>query len=290
MWDTILGRHPDSLLLLGDNVYSDDPERPAIQRFCYNRRQSEPRFRRLVAQTPVYAIWDDHDFGDNDCHGGPEVDNPAWKIPVWEMFKRQWPNPGYGTDDMPGVWFSFKRDNVEFFCLDGRYYRTDPKKGREGSMLGPVQLQWLLDGLAASDATFKVIATPVPFAKGTKPGSRDTWDGYPEEREKIVSHIRDNKIEGVMILSADRHRSDLWKIENKGLYPLYEMESSRLTNQHVHETMPAAVFSYNASQSFGLVHFDTVSEPAQFTYEIVSRAGRTIYTHTITKDDLTFRE
>jgi len=56
MWNTIRAKKPDVLLLLGDNVYIDDPKTPAMQHYCYYRRQSRPEFRRLVATTPVYTI------------------------------------------------------------------------------------------------------------------------------------------------------------------------------------------------------------------------------------------
>ena len=49
-----------------------------MQHYCYYRRQARPEFSALVAQTPVYSIWDDHDFGVNDCVEGPEIDLPAW--------------------------------------------------------------------------------------------------------------------------------------------------------------------------------------------------------------------
>ena len=82
IWTTIERSNPDALLLLGDNVYSDCPEQPTVQRYCYYRRQSRPEWRSLVSKTPVFQIWDDHDFGVNDCHGGPEIEKPAWKR-VW---------------------------------------------------------------------------------------------------------------------------------------------------------------------------------------------------------------
>lgn len=37
MWDTILSRKPLAFLTLGDNVYSDDPEHPITQHYCYSR-------------------------------------------------------------------------------------------------------------------------------------------------------------------------------------------------------------------------------------------------------------
>ena len=42
MWDTIRAIAPRALLLLGDNVYIDDPKTPEMQLFHYYRRQSQP--------------------------------------------------------------------------------------------------------------------------------------------------------------------------------------------------------------------------------------------------------
>ncbi|MFP4500376.1 MAG: alkaline phosphatase D family protein [Candidatus Hydrogenedentota bacterium] len=285
-WNTIRSFAPDALMLLGDNVYSDDPGRPEIQRFCYYRRQSRPEWRRLVAQTPLYAIWDDHDFGTNDCEGGLEVDWPPWKPRVWHEFTCNFPNPPYGhDDDTPGCWFQWRIADVDFFFLDGRYYRTragDPNP----SMLGPDQFQWLKDELAASDATFKVVLSPVPWKDGVKPGSDDTWDGFPKQREAIYDHIAQNDIAGVLLMSADRHRSDAWKIPRDNSYDLYEFESSRLTNQHVHKTFDEAIFSYNEKQSFGLIDFDTTLDDPTITYRIVNIDGHEVFEMTLTRSEL----
>ena len=70
---------PLALLLLGDNVYIDDPESVAMQRYTYYRRQSRPEWRQLTAQTATFSIWDDHDFSVNDSWGGPLIDLPDWK-------------------------------------------------------------------------------------------------------------------------------------------------------------------------------------------------------------------
>ena len=104
MWDTIGKQKPAALLMLGDNVYIDQPELTLCQDYCYHRRQARPEWRRLVAATPTYAIYDDHDFGKNDCVPGPEIDEPAWKRRVWNIFRRNWANPSYGGgEEQPRV-------------------------------------------------------------------------------------------------------------------------------------------------------------------------------------------
>ncbi|HOZ49984.1 MAG TPA: alkaline phosphatase D family protein [Candidatus Hydrogenedentes bacterium] len=286
MWDTILGFAPLAFLFLGDNVYIDHPTYPEIQEYCYYRRQSRPEFRRFVASCGISAIYDDHDFGDNDCWGGPAMDEPNWKRPAWRLFRANWANPQYGGGDArPGCWFDCAIADVRFFFLDCRYYRTDPKEPNP-SMLGPVQKKWFLDAVTHSNATFNVLASSVPWAIGTKPNSLDTWDGYAAEREAIFAALEAADIGGVILLSADRHRSDVWHIERADGYDFYEFESSRLTNQHVHKKIPGADFSYNESQSFGLLEFDTTAPDPEIAYTIVNIDGERIHTTRLHRSQL----
>ncbi len=71
--------------------------------------------------------------------GGAEIEVPAWKRNVWEIYRQNWVTPAYGDGTkQPGCWNNLTVGDVEFFMLDGRYYRTDPKVV-DPSMLGPVQ-------------------------------------------------------------------------------------------------------------------------------------------------------
>ncbi|MFH1739660.1 MAG: alkaline phosphatase D family protein [bacterium] len=288
MWNTVASRNPLAFLFLGDNVYIDNPTRPAVQQYCYYRRHTRPEFRDFISARSVYAIWDDHDFTTNDGWGGPEIHDPSWKIPVWRLFCDNWNNPGYGGGEaQPGCWFSFSIADVDFFMLDGRYYRTDPKS-ETLSMLGPVQKAWLCEKLRLSKGTFKVLASPVPWSFGTKPGSLDTWEGYQDEREEIFSFIEKNRIEGVVLISADRHRSDAWKIERPNGYRLYEFESSKLTNIHTHKIMPGALFGYNDKCSFGFLSFDTTSPDPTVSFEIINIDNELIHKLTLKRSQLGF--
>ncbi len=285
MWDNIATFDPIAMLMLGDNVYIDDPTHPLTQDYCYYRRQSRPEWRRLTASRAIYSIYDDHDFGDNDCIPGPDRDRPAWKRPVLQTFRNNWVNPGYGGGEAdPGCWYDFRIADVHFVMLDGRYYRDLESK----SMLGPVQKKWLLDTLADSDATFKVICSPVPFTPGIKPGSKDPWDGYPEEREEIFRFIESESIEGVFLVAADRHRSDLRRIDRPNGYTLYEFESSRLTNRHTHNVVKTdgLVWGYNETCSFGLMSFDTSADDPEVTFTVIDIDGNRQATHTLRRSEL----
>ncbi len=261
-------------LLTGDNVYIDDPTRPGVQDYVYYRRQSRPEFQALTAGTSIAAIWDDHEFGDDDSWGGPEIDQPAWKRPVWHTFRRNWNNPEYaGGDEQPGCWFAFSIANVDLFMLDDRYYRDNPDappSNRPPSMLGDVQKDWLFNALTQSKGTFKVIVTSVPWANGVKPGSNDPWQGFKAERDEIFTFLAEKEINGVFLLSGDRHRADIWKIDRPAGYPLYDFENARLTNIHTHNLIPGALFGYNGKCTFGRLRFDTTLSDPEVIYDIIS--------------------
>ena len=290
MWDTIGSFDPSAILLLGDNVYIDDPESVAMQQYTYQRRQSRPEWRKLTARSPVFTIWDDHDFSTDDSWGGADIEIPFWKKDwVFPIFRQNWANPGYGGgDEQPGCWYSFQIGDVDFIMLDCRYYRTSPKVEDGKSMLGPVQKAWLKQQLLEAKGTFKVLCSSVPWDFRTKGGSLDTWNGYRAEHEEILGFLDQHKIEGVVLMSADRHRSDCWKLARPDGYDLYEFNSSRLTNQHVHATMEkkGALFSYNEPQSFGLVTFDTTLDDPTVGYEVVNINGEKPHSITVKRSEL----
>jgi len=286
MWKTVLSHAPSAFLFLGDNVYIDMPWHVgALHHYTYYRRQSSPEYRRMVASTPIYAVWDDHDSGIDDIWLGPYRDKPSWKMPTFRIFRNNWINPGYGDPDWPGTWFRFSLADVDLFLLDGRFYRTNPY-GDRPTMLGPVQKAWLKKELKESRATFKVLASPVPWTFYAKGGALDDWNGFREERKELFDFLAENRIDGVILISADRHRSDAWRIEREGGYTLYEFESSRLTNDGFHELMPGALFGYNEKCSFGLLTFDTTLEDPTVTYQIVSIDNEVVHSLTLKKSEI----
>ncbi len=287
MWDTIAQKRPHAFFMLGDNVYIDDPEQPLTQLYCYYRRQSRPEWQRFVSQTAMYSIYDDHDFGTNDCIPGPDIEKPKWKRNVWNRFRQNWVNPFYGGGEkQPGCWSDFHIGDVHFILLDGRYYRN--RKGRP-SMLGPVQKKWLFETLKNSKGTFKVLASPVPWTAGVKPGSNDTWDGFSDEREEIFSFLEENRINGVILIAADRHRSDLRVTKRPDGYDLFEFESSRLTNRHTHKVVQTdgLIWGYNKTCSFALMSFDTSRDDPQVRFEVVTIDAETVHSYDLPLSRLT---
>ena len=301
MWDTILARHPRAFFWLGDNTYFNIADVIEHQRYAFYRRYSRPEFRRLFASTPLYAIWDDHDFGGNDSLGGPQIEEPSWKRNVtFRTFKENYVNPYYGQGyEHPGCYFDFSIGDVDFIMLDCRYYRTVPQDPNP-SMLGPVQREWLLKKLKSRKGTFKVIASSVPWTFGAKggtqssatlgrvPGAQDTWEGFPDEREVIFSCIEKNKIEGVYLISADRHRSDAWKIERENGYDFYEANTSHLTKNGSHPLMPKAIFSHRGTPMYGRISFHMSKADPEILYEVIDNDDKIVDSLLVKKSQLSF--
>ena len=276
-WKNMADSRPLAYLGLGDNVYIDVMNRRGAQRLFYYRRCLSPAYRDLISSTGMYAVWDDHDMAMNDSAGGPGLSAP-WKMPNWKVFRENWNNPQYGGrdangdgDGMPGTWHSFSLGDVDFFMTDGRFYREKKDK----TMLGPDQKQWLLDGLAKATGKFKVIASGTMWADGADKDGKDSWAGKwsRDERDEILDLINEKKIDGVLLISGDRHRSDIWKIERPGGYPLYEFVSAKVTNEHTHKTFDNAVWSYNEGNFWGQLNFDLRPDDPVMTFKCVDISG-----------------
>lgn len=287
-WSKIADHEPRAMLMLGDNVYIDDPEEVEwTGNYCYSRRHSRPEWRKLVGATSMHAIYDDHDFGTDDCIPGSLIDEPIWKRSALANFSKNWNNPAMGEGEKnPGCWHTFTLGRVQVILLDCRYYRDQ----EENSMLGTVQKAWLKKTLVNSSAVFKIVASSVPFSQGVKPGSMDPWDGYGEEREEIFSFIEEKKIEGVLLIAADRHRIDLRKTVRPQGYDLFEFVSGRLTNRHIHPVVKTEglIWGYNESCGYGLLRFDTRVKNPSVVLESYDMEARKLFSFEIKASELTF--
>lgn len=198
----------DLILMLGDNHYGNTSDL-LKQREAYLGQRFNPSFRFATSRMPTYAIWDDHDFGPNDSDS-----TLAGKEGSLKAFLEHWANPSYGEPDNPGVYFKFSRGDVDFFLLDDRYYRS-PNKAPEGptkTMLGAKQLAWLKRSLVESKAKIKVLAAGGEWQTY---GTADSWTSFPRERDEIFRWIQDHSMEGVILISGDRHFTAGYQVQKR---------------------------------------------------------------------------
>lgn len=274
VFQAIAQLQPDVLLLVGDTVYANTTDVDHL-RWHYRRLHGDPLFAPVAARTPTWAIWDDHDFTGNNSDGTA----PGKELSL-QVFQQQWANGSYGSDGVPGLWSTLRWGEVEAFLLDGRYYR------KVDGMLGTVQRKWLIDRLAASTATFKLL---VSGSRWTQQGSADSWASFPAEREAILAEVFARKINGVVLLSGDIHRSEVRRIveDSPGKYPIYEFTSSPLANSTTtcKPADPELLFCYSGN-SFGVLRFDTGQSPAQLVHEVRDQAGQVLFALTLASTDL----
>ena len=286
-WSNMAKRRPLAYLGLGDNVYIDVMHRRGAQRMFYYRRCISPAYSELISSVGMYAVWDDHDMAMNDSSGGAGMDAP-WKRPNWNVFRQNWNNPAYGGGkEMPGTWHSFSIGDVDVFMTDGRFFRDK----RDKTMLGPDQKRWLLEELSAAKGKFKVIASGTMWADGADKDGKDSWAGTwaRDERDEIFDLINDRKIDGVILISGDRHRSDIWKTDRPRGYPLYEFVSAKVTNQHTHKTYDNAVWSYNKGNFWGELNFNLKPDDPVMTFRCVDIGGKVVKEFPIKLSQLSHR-
>ncbi len=209
-WGDIAARaNFDLFLMLGDNHYADstDLER---QRLYYTAHRQLAGFREITAQRPMYAIWDDHDFGPNNSDS-----TAKGKEQSRQAFFEYWANPARSVEPQdPAIYHTFERSGVAFFMLDVRWHRTPNKEPDDASktMLGATQLAWLKRELKASKARVKILASGSEWQTFSQP---DSWAKFLTERDALLAWMQQEGIEGVIFLSGDRHFSAGYHIKDR---------------------------------------------------------------------------
>ncbi len=225
IFTSIYEKKPDAMFWLGDNVYlreSDWNSRTGV--FArYTHTRSTPEMQSLFGSVHNYAIWDDHDYGPNDS------DRSFWnKNTTLDAFKTFWCNPSFGVHNLGGITSQFEWGDAQFFILDNRWFRSPQKRtGIDSTMLGKEQLNWLIDALTSSKATFKFIAIGGQTLNPLK--KYENFSNYEKERKQLLDAIELNNIKGVIFLSGDRHHTELSKLERPNNYPIYDLTVSALT-------------------------------------------------------------
>ena len=287
IWSQVARFRPAAFLFIGDNNYMpgkpegfDLPEAGAreIMSLYHRRFRQVPGLRDIVATTPSYGIWDDHDFGPNNSDR-----TFKWRDLAIETFRRYWPNPYPESSGAPGVFHRFRIADVEFLMLDNRSHR-DPNEAEDRStMFGEGQLEWLKAKLKSSTATFKVIAsggTAVVDETG------ETWSNFGDERDRFFAWLFEEDITGVFFLAGDWHSGVLHRLNRPGFdYPLYELMSSNLAVRRRNPDPtpgggamrgggPQSAAPYVRDYNFGLLRFVGEKGNREVYLQIIDDTGK----------------
>lgn len=226
VWQATASLKPDLYIMGGDNVYADKKDgknRPIQSAEELWRRYAEARetfqIFRFENLTPVYAVWDDHDYGINSGDRTFPLRESARTI-----FNHFFPAPhGFAkVSGGPGVSKLIPLGAHRFILLDNRYWRSaaagDFKSGE--IYFGQEQLQWLRESLRGSGDFFWIVGGgqflgyPHPF--------ESYQNHYPKEHNEFVQILKGAKAPFVL-LSGDRHMTEVMEIE-KSLFGFQTFE------------------------------------------------------------------
>jgi alkaline phosphatase D len=289
IFESIATKNPDIMLWMGDNIYlreADwDSKTGIYHRYTHSRSLKE--LQPLLAKTQNFAIWDDHDFGPNDS------DRSFYNKHITQQaFKDFWANKSYGLDanQKEGVYSVFSWSDVDFFLLDNRFFKSpNNRKTGEKTILGKQQLEWLIDALSSSKASFKIIAIGGQVLNTA--ARFENYECYKEEKNYLLNQIKDNDIKGVLFLSGDRHFTELSKIsitESKSIYDwtVSPLTSGVATSYKEDMNLNRVEGSLFAENCFGIISFSGIKENRQIKLTLHNKEGKELWNKVILKNEL----
>jgi alkaline phosphatase D len=229
--------HPlnGSTAVRADKIGRENPDNPKIVREAvtladyrakYSLYRSDKALRRVHSKFPMVMLWDDHEVQDNYV-GGPSDGG----LPAANHFSTARKRAGYRAfyESMPAfagangqrLYRSLSYGGlIDLMVMDQRRYRAnqpcDDKVvvpcadlDQPRPFLGRPQMDFVKNGLKSSKAAWKVMANEVTVMPTRVLGGAyytyDTWTGYPQEREELLTYIRDQQIKDVVFLTGDIH-------------------------------------------------------------------------------------
>lgn len=227
IWADLASQEPDVLFLVGDTVYVDSPAPdeagPVVvtseriwMRYAQARR-ALPLFR-LPRLIPTFAVWDDHDYGQND--GDLRFEHKAEAARAFKTFFGAADFPGV-YDHGPGISSRLNAFGQRFFFLDNRSFRT-PAGARDATHFGVDQESWLFTDIYGEQPSWLISGDQ--FFGGYHPF--ESYEGsHAKSFERFLARLRENS--PILFLSGDRHLAELMAIPADVLgFETFEITSS----------------------------------------------------------------
>lgn len=238
-WPTISAQNPDLWVWLGDNIYADTSDMDIMYK-KYQLQKNNPYYQNFIQDVPVTGIWDDHDYGMNDGNR-----TFAKRDQAEDQFFNFLDIPEDNqVHQYPGIYrtetFGHPPQQIKIFHLDTRFFQ-DPlvktPKGSEknyvaqpnGQVLGEAQWDWLTNELNQSNANINIIASSIQVI--AEDHRFEMWSNFPNQRKKLLDLIVSSEVKNPIILSGDRHLSEISKINWQG-QELIDITSSGMTHSY----------------------------------------------------------
>jgi len=243
----------DAVLCLGDYIYEYEtggyspnptadrhfePTHEIVSLEDYRMRYSiyklDPDLRRLHQIAPWFCIWDDHESANDSWEGGAENHTPNegdWTVRVNGAKQAYFEWLPIRDNETEGLYEIYRTvpfgKLVDLILLDTRLQGRSEQVSVTSTqinnpvrtILGSTQYNWLLNQLASSQATYKMLAQQVMMSPLTVFGvavNMDQWDGYPVERQQLLNHVLSENIANFVVLTGDIHTSWATEIPSNG--------------------------------------------------------------------------
>jgi alkaline phosphatase D len=276
IFNVISELHPNAMIWGGDNIYlrEGDFETQANMEARYIKARQIPSIQKLLSTCPQYAIWDDHDFGPNDSHSSFQ-----YKKESLAAFKEMWGNSNYGFSNNENNCITGKvtLNDVDLYLLDNRSFRIPPGTvGITPQMLGKEQINWLIQDLKSSKATFKLVAVGSQILSSV--ADFENYANYQEEREYLLKEIAENNIKNVIFLSGDRHFAELSEMTLSNNIRVLDITSSPLTSKpyanskEINSNRVEGTFL--GEQNFAHISFSGTSKERTINIDLVNKIGK----------------
>ena len=269
-WRNLQSLKPDVVFMIGDNVYVDVlgqkvDEQGIWSRYVETRHRLEIfRQKNLI---PIFATWDDHDYGKNNSGRDFPYKGEAQK--VFQSFFPMTSLLGV-TSKGPGVSHSVILSKQLFLFLDNRSFRTLPegeeksmgekKNGNpgwrknqlvSGSHFGPAQVSWILNQIRATSYPVWLISGD-QFFGGHHPF--ESFQGqHPRDFKVFLKKLKKTK-KNILFISGDRHLTEIMKIPPHFL----NGKTYEITSSPIHSSTYKGSFS-KYPNPFALVGVDGVN-------------------------------
>jgi phosphodiesterase/alkaline phosphatase D-like protein len=241
----------------------------------------------MLARMPIWGTWDDHDFGLNSHLGNS---NPEGKKSTRKAFVEYRALANHGENGA-GVYTSFRVGSLEVWLLDPRWFSMTEKSPVDASLpscFGAAQWAWILAGLKASTAKFKLLAMGEVWQDKMNKET-DDMGTFPHEREALFDFIKREKISGVMLFGGDIHCSRHLCSKARVGYDLHEFVSSPIHDRIIpslNVPHPDLVWGKPEPRAFLRIAADDTVQPATLTATFINVAGETIHEVQLTSTQL----
>lgn len=299
--NAVVARKPDAFVFLGDNIYGDTTDMATLKK-KYEKQGAKPEFQALKTSTPVYAIWDDHDFGKNDA-GKEYPQKEASRQIMLDFFDVPADSPRRTQKDgnYASYWIEDNGHFIHLILPDLRWNRDELKKddqddlipglkpentgpyqaARGRTMLGENQWQWLQEQLL-KPADLTIIGSSIQLLPEFT--GWESWANFPDDRSRLISFIEEHKIPDVVIISGDTHWGEVSRMFINHQQPLWEVTSSGLTE----EWKDVSPNRHRLGDGFSQVNFGELDidwNAGEVGLSLFDEAGKPLEQYTMTLSD-----